>query len=210
MCQANFHRSRKRVRFDRTGGIASLGCRRARGPFRGAGWFRARRNLRSPLSVEVCSGRASHRRSASQAVKRSACMMFVHLAMYGFAQQSNTALRANIQSKAFCRKVFSFFRQRFAVWARESRPPPNEQSPTILHHEADRAKRMVDLWEHEIDHPMFRGELNLAQITLACALGFAALIPELHWRPGHPKLCNWFDHIAARPSIAATAPPGHH
>ena len=98
----------------------------------------------------------------------------------------------------------------FAVWGRENRRPPNEQSPTILHHEADRGKRMVDLWEREIDNPVFRGELNLAQITLACALGFAALIPEFHWRPCHPKLCNWFDHIAARPSIAATAPPGHH
>jgi glutathione S-transferase len=55
-----------------------------------------------------------------------------------------------------------------------------------------------------------RGALNLAQITLACALGFEARIPDLHWRPGHPKLCDWFGHIAARPSIAATAPPGHH
>jgi glutathione S-transferase len=54
------------------------------------------------------------------------------------------------------------------------------------------------------------GALNMAQITLACALGFAARIPDLHWRPGHPKLCGWFDRIAARPSFAATAPPGRH
>jgi glutathione S-transferase len=94
----------------------------------------------------------------------------------------------------------------FAVWGRELRRPKNEQSPTILLHEAGRSKRMVDLWEREIDHPMFRGTLNLAQITLACAMGFAALIPDLHWRPGHPKLCDWFDHIAAHWSLAATAP----
>ena len=97
----------------------------------------------------------------------------------------------------------------FAVWGREIRRPQNEQSPTILLHEADRSKRMVNLWEREIDHPMLRGTLNLAQITLACAMGFAALIPDLHWRPGHPKLCDWFDHIAAHPSIAATAPRSH-
>ena len=98
----------------------------------------------------------------------------------------------------------------FAVWGRENRRPQNEQSPTILLHETDRARRMVDLWEREIDNPMFCGALNLAQITLACALGFAALIPEFQWRPSHPKLCNWFDHICANPSIAATAPPNHH
>jgi len=94
----------------------------------------------------------------------------------------------------------------FAVWGREIGRPENEQSPAILLHEAERSKRMLDLWEREIDHPMFRGALNMAQITLACAMGFTALIPDLHWRPGHPKLCDWFDHIAARPSIAATAP----
>ena len=98
----------------------------------------------------------------------------------------------------------------FAVWGRENRRPQNEQSPTILRHETDRARRMVDLWEREIDNPMFCGALNLAQITLACALGFAALIPEFQWRPSHPKLCNRFDHICANPSIAATAPPDHH
>ena|ERR1035438_3769131 len=98
----------------------------------------------------------------------------------------------------------------FAVWARESRRPQNEQSPTILLHEADRARRMVDLWEREIDNPMFRGALNLAQITLACALGSTTLIPEFHWRPGHPKLGDWFDQISANPSLAATAPPVHH
>ena len=98
----------------------------------------------------------------------------------------------------------------FAVWGREYRRPEDERSPTILRHEADRGKRMVDLWEREIDNPMFRGALNLAQITLACALGFAALIPEFDWRSGHPKLCSWFDRIAANPSIAATAPPGQH
>ena len=66
---------------------------------------------------------------------------------------------------------------------------------------------MANLWEAEIEHPLMRGALNLAQITLACALGFEVRIPNLHWRPGHPKLRDSFDHIAARPSIAATAPP---
>jgi len=97
-----------------------------------------------------------------------------------------------------------------AVWGREIVRPQNEQSPTVLHHEAHRSERMADLWEAEIEHPLMRGALNLAQITLACALGFEVRIPDLHWRPRHPKLRDWFGHIAARPSIAATAPPCAH
>jgi len=94
-----------------------------------------------------------------------------------------------------------------SVWLREIRRPPNEQSPGLIQHEADRARRMTDLWETEIDHPVMRGTLNLAQITLACALGLEARNADFRWRPGRPKLCAWFDHIAARPSLAATAPP---
>lgn len=96
-----------------------------------------------------------------------------------------------------------------AVWARELGRPQIEQSPTTLRHEAARSQRMADLWEREIDHPLMHGALNLAQITLACTLGFAARIPDLLWRPQHPKLGGWFDRIATRPSLAATAPPGH-
>ena len=94
-----------------------------------------------------------------------------------------------------------------AVWSREILRPQDERSPTVLHHEAQRSRRMADLWEAEIDHPLMHGALNLAQITLACALGLEARIPDFRWRPGHPKLCDWFGPIAARPSFAATAPP---
>jgi glutathione S-transferase len=93
-----------------------------------------------------------------------------------------------------------------AVWVREVRRPQNEQSPAILRHEADRARRMLDLWEGEIDRPALHGTLNYAQITLACALEFMVRIPDYHWRPGRAKLSAWFDRIAARPSFVATAP----
>jgi glutathione S-transferase len=93
-----------------------------------------------------------------------------------------------------------------AVWGREIVRPEDERSPTIIRHEGERSARMSDLWEVEIDHPLMRGALNLAQITLACALSMDARNPGFRWRSGHPKLCDWFDHIAARPSIAATAP----
>ena len=94
-----------------------------------------------------------------------------------------------------------------AVWGREITRPENERSPTVLQHEADRSARMAGLWEAEIGHPLMRGALNMAQLTLACALGLEARNPDLHWRPGHPKLCDWFSRVAARPSFAATTPP---
>ena len=94
-----------------------------------------------------------------------------------------------------------------AVWSREMARPEGERSPTTLRHEAHRSARMADLWEAQIDHPLMRGALNLAQITLACGLGLEARISDLRWRPGHPKLFRWFDKLAARPSFAATAPP---
>ncbi|MEQ1773855.1 MAG: glutathione S-transferase N-terminal domain-containing protein [Burkholderiales bacterium] len=94
-----------------------------------------------------------------------------------------------------------------AVWGREMGRPENERSPTIIKHEAARSARMADAWEKEIDHAWMHGAINMAQITLACALGMDARNPDLHWRPGHPKLCDWFDRIVARPSLAATALP---
>jgi len=94
-----------------------------------------------------------------------------------------------------------------SVWGREILRPGNERSPVVIQHEKDRAQRMADLMEREIDHPLMRGALNMVQITLACALGLEARNPDFVWRPRHPRLSDWFDTIASRPSFAATAPP---
>jgi len=93
-----------------------------------------------------------------------------------------------------------------SVWGREMSRPENERSPGVIQHETDRARRMADLWEAEIDRPLMRGALNMAQITLACALGLEARNPDFRWRPRHPMLCAWFDQVAARASFGGTAP----
>ena len=95
-----------------------------------------------------------------------------------------------------------------SVWGREILRPENERSPGVIQHEKDRAQRMADLMEREIDHPLMRGALNMVQITLACALGLEARNPDFLWRPRHPRLSEWFDKIASRRSFTATAPPG--
>ena len=94
-----------------------------------------------------------------------------------------------------------------SVWGREIVRPENERSPRVIEHETDRAARMADRWAREIDHPLMRGPLNMAQLTLACALGLEARNPGFRWRPRRPQLCAWFDRIAARSSFTATAPP---
>jgi len=94
-----------------------------------------------------------------------------------------------------------------AVWNREILRPQHEQSPTVIHHEANRSERMIEVWEKQITHPLMGGPLNMIQITLACALGLEERIPSFRWRVGHPELTNWFRRIAERPSFTATAPP---
>ena len=93
-----------------------------------------------------------------------------------------------------------------AVWSRELRRPPNEQSPSVIAHERARSERMADTWEREIARPWMHGPLDMAQITLACALGLEARIADFRWRDGRPKLCAWYELIAARPSFQATVP----
>ncbi len=94
------------------------------------------------------------------------------------------------------------------VWIRELQRDRHERSPGLIRHEADRAHRMADLWEREIAHPLMHGSLNMAQMTLACALGLEGRAPDFLWRVQHPGLASWFDRIAGRPSFASTAPPG--
>jgi len=94
-----------------------------------------------------------------------------------------------------------------AVSARELRRPIKERSPTLLSHEEVRFGRLADVWEQEIDHPLMTGSFNMAQLTLACALGFDIWAPGLEWRGLRPRLSAWFERIASRPSLLA-APQG--
>ena len=93
-----------------------------------------------------------------------------------------------------------------SVWLREARRPESEQSPTIIRHETDRAGRLIDHWETEIEHTLMQGPLNMAQITLICGLGLEARNPAFRWREGHPRLRGWFDRLANRASVAETVP----
>lgn len=97
-----------------------------------------------------------------------------------------------------------------AVWGREFiYRPPEQRSDMIIAHEEARALRMADLFDGEMDNPILTGPLNIAQITLGCALngGGAPLLCGREWRTERPALAAWADRIAARPSFEATVPP---
>lgn len=94
-----------------------------------------------------------------------------------------------------------------AVWGRELSRPSNERSPTIIEHETQRALRLADLWEREIAHPWMNAGLNLAQITLGCAIGYGSRMPPFTWRDGRAKLAAWYDRFSTGPSFIATASP---
>ena len=75
----------------------------------------------------------------------------------------------------------------------------------MIEHERQRSLRLAACWESEIENPVMQGRLNMAQIAIVCALQYGAHVLGLDWRPGHPRLANWLDVVARRPSVAATA-----
>jgi len=95
-----------------------------------------------------------------------------------------------------------------SVGLRESLRPPEDRSATIIEQERQREARLADFWEAEIDHPMMSGAFNMPQLTLACALLLEQRPVVMHWREGRPRLSDWADRLAVRPSLAQTCPSG--
>ncbi len=54
--------------------------------------------------------------------------------------------------------------------------------------------------------PAFGSTFDLAQITTAVACGYDDWRYGPDWRDAAPKLAAWYDSVAGRPSLAATAP----
>ena len=56
--------------------------------------------------------------------------------------------------------------------------------------------------------PYLEGRLDMAQIALACALGYLDFRHEMRiWRQGRPHLAAWEAVFAARPAMVSTRPP---
>ena len=74
-----------------------------------------------------------------------------------------------------------------AVWAREKYRPETERSPTTLAHEAARARRLADVFEEQVAHPLMQGPPNMAQLVLAVAIETARKRGMGDLTEGRPK-----------------------
>lgn len=93
-----------------------------------------------------------------------------------------------------------------SVWVREMRRPAGERSPTILAHEAERARRMADHFEARVAaDPLLQGQPNMAQLVLAAGLDFARTNAMGDFTEGRPQLAAWLARISERPAMRATA-----
>lgn len=94
-----------------------------------------------------------------------------------------------------------------AVWVRERRRPENERSPTILAHEADRTRRLLDHWEGEVASPLMRDGLSITHLTLFVGLEVASGMLGPQAIASRPNLADWHAELGQRPSLIATRPP---
>ncbi len=93
-----------------------------------------------------------------------------------------------------------------SVWVRELARPEEDRSATIIAHEKERARRLTTWWDREIGHALMNGPLNIAQITLICALKLEERGIDFVWREQCPALAQWAGRIAALPSAAKALP----
>jgi glutathione S-transferase len=75
----------------------------------------------------------------------------------------------------------------------------------IVARETQRIERILQSVMADL-HAMPAADMSLSHIVLATALGLEARMPQWQWRSGRPLLATWFDQIASRPSLRATAP----
>lgn len=92
-----------------------------------------------------------------------------------------------------------------SVFIREMRRPEHERSPTIVRHETDRATRLADHWDGEVDAPLMQRPLNMAQLLLIVALDVAAASAIGSLEKNRPRLGAWAAAMRLVPSVRATA-----
>ena len=86
-----------------------------------------------------------------------------------------------------------------AVWGRETKRSPADQSQTIIAHEQARCQRLLAVWESEIAHPIMQGELCLAQLMLLCGIDSLRRYIGQDLTDGKPALRGWETAIGSAP-----------
>lgn len=85
--------------------------------------------------------------------------------------------------------------------------PETQQSPLWKERWEMAVQRSLTYLESSETQKLNDSALTLAQIALACALGYLDFrLPALNWRDAHPQLARWFLAISERPSLQQTVP----
>ena len=91
------------------------------------------------------------------------------------------------------------------VYEERLRPEAARHAPWVEAQWAKIARALDALEERWISH--LAGPLDMAQIAVACALGYIDFRHDARgWRKGHPALAAWFDAFATRDSMQRTMP----
>lgn len=94
-----------------------------------------------------------------------------------------------------------------SVWAREIKRPVTTQSREIIDYERNRALRLADYFENNIQESVFEGDWNKPQLLLFCALDLERRIRNFDWRISRPGLSDWFRRLDSSIVAAASLPP---
>jgi glutathione S-transferase len=87
----------------------------------------------------------------------------------------------------------------------ELRRPPQFIYGEFLERQRIKVGRALDVVGSQAD--TLGGRVDLATITLGCALGYLDFrLPQFAWRRGRDELARWYELMAMRPSMIATRP----
>jgi glutathione S-transferase len=88
------------------------------------------------------------------------------------------------------------------IGGERNRPEAARHAPFIAA-QAGKILRAADDMEKMADG--FPADPNVGHIAVVCALGYCDFrVPDVEWRKGRPKLAQWFELMAARPSFMST------
>lgn len=82
--------------------------------------------------------------------------------------------------------------------------PAETRWPEWSDRQMGKVRRGLDAMEREVAD--WGDAFRIGQIGAISALGFLTFRQILDWRAGYPGLVRWADHVASRPSVAATEP----
>jgi glutathione S-transferase len=92
------------------------------------------------------------------------------------------------------------------AWRGEQLRPAEQRSAKLMDAWRLKTRTSVDMLEGDAE-ALGASRFSIGHVALGVALGYIDFrFAELAWRDGHPRLTQWYDTFAARPSVRANQP----